>query len=132
MRQAAIECRYLFCPALSFVMKSFPDFIKSSKNLVDASQQNTDDIEGYYFQGADETQVAFWECHAERISNKHTHPFDEYMVCVSGEYTAYLNGQKIVLKPGDELYIPKGTEQWGKCIAGTRTIHAFGGKRINK
>jgi quercetin dioxygenase-like cupin family protein len=112
-------------------MKTFPDFMKSSKNKVDASQQNTDDIEGYYFQGADDTQIAFWECHADRISKTHTHPFDEYMVCISGEYTAYLNGEQIVLKPGDELYIPKGTEQWGKCKAGTRTIHAFGGKRIN-
>ncbi|WP_170233074.1 hypothetical protein [Sporomusa termitida] len=25
----------------------------------------------------------------------------------------------------------QGTEQWGKCIAGTRTIHAFAGKRIH-
>lgn len=112
-------------------MKTFPDFIKNSKNKIDASQQNTDDIEGYYFQGSDDTQIAFWECHSERISQKHTHPFDEYMVCVCGEYTAYLNEQEIRLRPGDELYIPKGTEQWGKCIPGTRTIHAFGGKRIN-
>jgi quercetin dioxygenase-like cupin family protein len=52
------------------------------------------------------------------------------MICVSGEYIAYLNDKEIVLKPGDELIIPKGTGQWGKCKAGTRTIHAFGGKRI--
>ena len=52
------------------------------------------------------------------------------MICVSGEYIAYLNDKEIVLNPGDELIIPKGTEQWGKCKAGTRTIHAFGGKRI--
>ncbi len=38
--------------------------------------------------------------------------------------------KEIILNPGDELHIPKGTEQWGKCKAGTRTIHAFGGKRI--
>ena len=99
-------------------------------NKVDASQQNTTDIEGYYFQGTDGTQIAFWECRSDRISKKHTHPFDEYMVCVSGAYTAYLNEEKIILKPGDELYIPKGTVQWGQCTAGTRTIHAFGGKRI--
>ena len=111
-------------------MKTFPDFMKSPVNKVDASQQNTADIEGYYFQGADDTQIAFWECHAERISKKHTHPFDEYMICISGEYTVYLDENEIILKPGDELYIPKGTEQWGKCMAGTRTIHAFGGKRI--
>ena len=100
-------------------MKTFPAFIKNFKNKIDVSQQNTDDIEGYYFQGADDSQIAFWECHADRISKTHTHPFDEYMVCISGEYTAYLNGEQIVLKPGDELYIPKGTEQWGKCKAGT-------------
>lgn len=51
--------------------------MKNPINQVDASQQNTSDIEGYYFQGADETQVAFWECHSDRISKKHTHPFDE-------------------------------------------------------
>lgn len=112
-------------------MKRFPDFIKNPINKVDSSQQNTADIEGYCFQGTGEIQIAFWECHSDRISIKHTHSFDEYMVCVSGEYTAYLNEQEIVLRPGDELFIPKGTEQWGKCIAGTRTIHAFGGKRIN-
>ncbi|MDP3481054.1 MAG: hypothetical protein Q8R88_14900 [Desulfoprunum sp.] len=111
-------------------MKSFPDFMKNPKNKVDASQQNTDDIEGYYFQGADETQIAFWESHTDRISKKHAHVFDEYMVCVSGEYTAYLDELEIVLKPGDELYIPKDTVQWGRCKAGTRTIHAFGGRRI--
>ena len=42
-------------------MKHFPDFMKNSKNLISSSQQNTDDIEGYYFQGADESQMAFWE-----------------------------------------------------------------------
>ena len=49
-----------------------------------------------------------------------------------GQYIAYLDGKEATLGPGDELFIPKGTEQWGKCIAGTRTIHAFGGKRIVK
>ena len=63
---------------------------------------------------------------------KHKHDFDEYMVCLSGEYTAYLDNREIILKSGDELFIPKGTEQWGKCVAGTRTIHAFGGKRIKQ
>lgn len=111
-------------------MKHFPAFMKNPTNRVDSSQQNTDDIEGYFYEGSDGCQMAFWECHSGRISKKHTHDFDEYMVCVSGEYTAYLDEKEIVLKAGDELYIPKGTEQWGKCIAGTRTIHAFGGRRI--
>lgn len=74
--------------------------------------------------------MAFWTCYADRISKKHTHEFDEYMVCVCGQYTVIMNDKEFVLNPGEEIHIPKGTEQWGKCIAGTRTIHAFGGKRI--
>lgn len=52
------------------------------------------------------------------------------MIVVAGEYTAYLDGREILLKSGDELFIPRGTEQWGRCRAGTRTIHAFGGRRV--
>lgn len=43
-----------------------------------------------------------------------------------------MNGEIIVLNPGDELFIPKGTLQSGECIAGTRTIHAFGAKRADR
>ena len=111
-------------------MKHFPEFMKNPKNKINPSQQNTADIEGYFYNGADDSQIAFWECFSDQISKKHKHDFDEYMVCLSGEYTAYLDNREIILKPGDELFIPKGTEQWGKCVAGTRTIHAFGGKRI--
>ncbi len=111
-------------------MNHFPDFMKNIKNKVDSSQQHTRDIEAYYFEGKDDSQVAFWECHKDRISEKHSHDFDEYLVCVSGEYTAYVNDEKHTLQPGDELVIPRGTEHWGVCKAGTRTIYAFGGKRI--
>ena len=31
----------------------------------------------------------------------------------------------------DELLIPKGTPHHGRVTKGTRTIHAFGGRRIN-
>lgn len=113
-------------------MDSFPEFMKNELNKIDSNQQNTKDIAGYYFQGADGSQMAFWECYADRVSIKHRNDFDEYMVCVKGEYTVFMNGQEHVLKPGDELYIPKGTEQGGKCKAGTRTIHAFAGLRIKK
>ena len=73
--------------------------------------------------------MAFWECHSDRESKKHVHIFDEYTICVSGEYTACF---EIMLKPGDELFVPKGTVQWGRCKAGTRKIPAFGGKRVEK
>jgi len=111
-------------------MKHFPLFMKNPINKIDSSQQNTEDIEGYYFEGKDESQIAFWECYSDRESKPHTHSFDEYIVCVCGEYIAILDGKEKILKSGDELFIPKGTEQGGKIKAGTRTIHAFGGKRV--
>lgn len=111
-------------------MDGFPDFMKRKINQVPTSAQNTPDIEGCYYEAADGSQMAFWECHADRVSERHTHPFDEYMVCLSGKYTACFRDHEVTLQPGDEIFIPKGTEQWGCAIAGTRTIHAFGGKRI--
>jgi len=104
--------------------------MKTLQNHIGSSEQNTEDIDGYYFEGNDGNQMAFWTCHTDRVSKEHRHDFDEYMVCVQGEYTAIVDGKETVLNPGDELFIPKGTVQSGRCIAGTRTIHAFGGKRI--
>jgi hypothetical protein len=37
-----------------------------------------------------------------------------------------------ILNKGDEIFIPKGTPHSGDCIAGTRSIHAFGGKRAKR
>jgi quercetin dioxygenase-like cupin family protein len=112
-------------------MKDFPGFMKNRLNLVPAEAQNTEDIEGYYFEGKDGSQMAYWTCYADRESKKHKHDFDEYTVVVAGRYTAcFEDGREIVLQPGDELFVPAGTLQWGRSIAGTRTIHAFGGRRI--
>ena len=40
-------------------MKHFPDFMKNPKNKIDPLQQNTPDIEGYYYEAADGSQMAF-------------------------------------------------------------------------
>lgn len=111
-------------------MKKFPEFMRSQANLIPASQQNTPDIEGYYYTANDGSQMAFWEYRADRVSKEHTHDYDEYMVVVQGEYTVTINGEETVLHAGDELFIPKGTLQGGRVKAGTRTIHAFGGTRV--
>ena len=111
-------------------LEHFPDFMKRNDNIIPKKSQNTDDIVGYYFTGKDGSQMAFWECFSDKESKKHKHEFDEYMVVLSGEYIMFIEGKKYTLHSGDELYIPKEKEQWGFCKAGTRTIHAFGGKRI--
>lgn len=97
-------------------MKDFPDFMKNEKNHISKNQQNTKDIDGYYFEGKDGSQMAFWTCYSDRVSSEHKHEFDEYMICIAGQYTAIIDGKEIILNPGDELFIPKGTIQGGKRI----------------
>jgi len=111
-------------------MLDFPEFMKHPLNHIDSSQQNTPDIDGYYFEGADGSQICFWTYFADRESKENTHTFDEYVVCVAGEYVEIFDGTEHILHAGDELLIPAGTPHYGRVRQGTRTIHAFGGKRI--
>ena len=113
-------------------MKDFPAFIKNPRNHIDSSQQNTPDIDGYYYEGADGSQVCFWTYFSDRESKETVHAFDEYVLCVSGEYTEIFLGEEHVLRPGDELLIPEGVPHHGRVVRGTRTIHAFGGRRITQ
>jgi hypothetical protein len=50
---------------------SFPEFMFREKNRIPASQQNTPDIEGYYYTANDGSQMAFWIYKADRISKEH-------------------------------------------------------------
>lgn len=112
-------------------MEDFPAFMKRPVNRVPARQQNTPGVEGFYYTAADGSQMAFWTCTQDAVSQEHIHDYDEYMVCLSGEYTLLIDGEEVILHAGDEIAIPKGTRQGGRCKAGTRTIHAFGGARIH-
>ena len=111
-------------------MEAFPDFMKASLNHIDSSQQNTPDIDGYYYEGNDGSQICFWTYFSDRESKENVHEFDEYVLCVEGEYVEVFGGVEHVLHKGDELLIPKRVPHHGRVTRGTRTIHAFGGKRI--
>ena len=110
----------------------FPGIYENPKYKIKQSSQYTKDIEGYVFEGVDCSRLTFWTCHENRESAVHTHEYDEYLVCVHGQYKVLIEGKSITLNPGNELYIPKGTSHAGESIAGTRTIHAFGGKSAER
>ena len=113
-------------------MKDFPEFMKNPKNKIKQSSQYTQGIEGFVFDGMDGSQIAYWTCYENRKSEEHKHEYDEYLVCVHGQYKVFMNEEMFTLNPGDELFIPKGIIHGGESIAGTRTIHAFGGKRAER
>ena len=110
-------------------MDDFPEFMKNPKNRISSTSQYSKGIEGYVFDGIGGGQMAFWRCETDGKSEEHIHDYDEYLVIVQGEYSVIIDGEKVPLYAGQEYFIPKGSAHAGEYSAGTRTIHAFGGKR---
>jgi mannose-6-phosphate isomerase-like protein (cupin superfamily) len=113
-------------------MDDFPAFMKNPKNRIARASQFTDGIDGYVFDGADGSQVAFWSCSENRSSKPHAHPFDEYMLVIQGSCVLHLGEERIALGAGEEFFVPKGTLQSVEVTAGTRTLHVFGGRRARR
>src|SRR5690242_15334044 len=113
-------------------MDNFPDFMKQPANRSATSSQSTPGVEGYVFDGADGSQMAFWTCRESAVSTPHVHDYDEYSVVLQGCYTLTIDGKRIPVKDGEEYFIPEGTWHGGEPTAGTRTIHAFGGRRAER
>ena len=113
-------------------MRDFPEFMKHPSNRIVRSNQATPGVEGYIFDGADGSQMGFWTCAETALSAAHVHDYDEYMVVVQGCYTLIINGKQIPVKAGEEYFIPRGIQHSGEVLAGTRTIHAFGGHRADR
>ncbi len=111
-------------------MKEFPEFMKNPANRIGKESQYTEGIEGYVFNGADGSQMAFWTCYQDTISKEHTHEYDEYFVVVQGQYTVIIEGKEEIIGAGQERHIPKGTPHSGRSIAATRMIYCFGGRRV--
>jgi mannose-6-phosphate isomerase-like protein (cupin superfamily) len=113
-------------------MNAFPEFMRNPANRIVRSNQATPGVEGYVFDGVDQSQMAFWTCTQAATSAEHVHEFDEYMLVVQGCYTVLIDGRRISIRGGEEYLIPRGVPHSGEVVAGTRTIHAFGGHRADR
>ncbi len=110
-------------------MNDFPDFMKNPANRIATAAQATPGVEGYVFDGADGSQMACWTCRETASSAAHVHDFDEYMLVVQGCYTLIIGGERIPVRAGEEYFIRRGVPHAGEVVAGTRTVHCFGGRR---
>jgi quercetin dioxygenase-like cupin family protein len=113
-------------------MKDFPEFMRQPANRISTKAEFTPGIEGYVFDGIDGSQMAIWTNQNGGKASEHAHEYGEYMTVVQGEYTLLVEGQRIPIRVGEEYFIPKGMRHGGESIPGTRTIHAFGGKRAKR
>ncbi len=112
-------------------MDDFPEFMKTPNNLI-ASKAQSIGVKGWVYDGRDGKQVAYWICEIDGVSKEHVHDYDEYFTVVQGKYTVIVNNQRIYVGKGDEYFIPKNVPHAGEFVAGTRTIHCFGGKRAER
>jgi mannose-6-phosphate isomerase-like protein (cupin superfamily) len=76
--------------------------------------------------------MAFWTCRETAPSAAHAHDYDEYMIVVEGCSTLMVGEERIRLRAGEEYLIRRGVVHRGEVMAGTRTIHAFGGHRADR
>jgi quercetin dioxygenase-like cupin family protein len=53
------------------------------------------------------------------------------MIVVQGCYTLIIDGERILVKAGEEYFITRGVPHSGEVLAGTTTIHTFGGHRAD-
>jgi quercetin dioxygenase-like cupin family protein len=113
-------------------MDYFPVFMRHPFNRIAKSSQATPGVEGYVFDGADGSQMAFWTCSEAAVSATHNHDYDEYMIVVQGCYTIIIEGERFPVRCGEEYLIRRGVPHGGEVLAGTRTIHAFGGHRADR
>jgi quercetin dioxygenase-like cupin family protein len=113
-------------------MNDFPEFMKQAANRIATGSQSTPGVEGYVFDGADGSQMAFWTCRETVPSAAHVHDYDEYLVVVQGCYTLLIDNERVSVPAGEEYFIPRGVVHAGEVVAGTRTIHAFGGHRADR
>ena len=112
-------------------MNDFPVFMKDNANAI-SSQFQSPGVKGWLYESVDGKQMAYWICETDGVSQEHEHEFDEYFVVLQGAYTLNINNEKVLLQKGDEFFIPQGVPHSGEFLAGTRTIHCFGGTRVKR
>lgn len=113
-------------------LNGFPEFTKSKANRVFVDDKSGE-LEGYVFDGADDSQVVFWSCPDGGKSARHVHDYDEYCLVVSGKFVAVEeDGSETEYNPGDECYVPAGKWHQGYYSEDYRAIDVFGGKRVQR
>ena len=113
-------------------MNDFPEFMKNRSTELQQGIRQLPASRATSSTGRMEAKWRSGRASQTASSDAHVHDFDEYMVVVQGCYTLIIDGQRIPVEAGQEYFIPRSTPHAGEVVAGTRTIHAFGGQRADR
>lgn len=115
-----------------FGLGAFPAFLLSPANRVAADAQKLPGVEAYVFDGADGNQVLLCHAKSDAATGEQWRDFDEYLAVLEGTYVLTINGLEIQLGAGREFVIPRGARISARYTAGTRTVHALGGRGLQR
>jgi uncharacterized protein YndB with AHSA1/START domain len=128
-RGAAVYAEY----AARIGFGDFPAFLKQPGNRVAPAPGLPQGAEGYLFDGEGGVQVLFAQAGVDTDIPEHILDFDEHVIVLEGTYTLRIGSEnEIRVERGQELVVPKGGKVSGRLTAGTRTIHAFGGRNLRR
>jgi mannose-6-phosphate isomerase-like protein (cupin superfamily) len=84
-------------------MPAFPAFMKHAANRIATSSQHTPGVEGYFFDGVEGSQMAFWTVERDAVTVEHIYEFDEWFLVVEGSYVLTLNGEEVRVGSATEV-----------------------------
>jgi len=108
-------------------MEDFPDFMKHSAN----KSQETPGVEGYVFDGADGSQMAFWTCRETAASMPHVHPYLSRLKLPTRSPTTHAlcsDGRAFVARFGERYSESRGSQMGANeslMGRGARPLHNF-------
>jgi len=127
-RFSALNAEY----AARFGLGSFPAFLTNPANRVAEASLHIPGVDVYVFDGADGTQLTLCHAKSDASTGEQWRDSDEYLVVLEGNYVVSINGMEIQLGAGREFVVPRGARISGRFAAGTRTLHAFGGRGLKR
>jgi uncharacterized protein YndB with AHSA1/START domain len=127
-RFSALNAEY----AARFGLGSFPAFMTGPANCVAEASLRIPGVEAYVFDGADGTQLLLCHAKSDADTGEQWRDADEYLAVLEGRYVLSINGMEIQLDAGREFVIPRSARISGRFTAGTRTLHAFGGRGLKR
>lgn len=87
---------------------------------------------GDYFIALSQAGGQFAVCRIDGVADvpEHSHDYDEFCILLQGNLTAWIGGEKHVLKPGDFLYEPAHIPHVAHIEGPYLAIDFFGGPRF--
>jgi quercetin dioxygenase-like cupin family protein len=77
------------------------------------------------FVHSEQMTLASWEIGANTLFPEHSHPHEQIMLVVEGEFELTVGAESKVVRPGVVAVIPSGVSHSGRALTDCRVIDAF-------